>query len=338
MPDIITRARGAASAPIDAMRAACVELVGRSAPIARVKELLRRSALLDSGVLIVGERGVDAASVARELHTIGRPAAPWIAVECGTSNAARLDRALFGSSRSGPATDLESVSADSSIAAACGGTLFLQDCSELAAGAQARLARVARDAEVRIDDRIVATEWRLVASAPPTIDEDVRQNRFRSDLFRRLAVSRIDLPSLRDRFDDVPALAARVLADLAAATGPSPRSFTRAALSLLSALNWPGNLAELRSVIARVLAESGEDVIQIEQVLLALQLARTSTAFMPAGSLRDARLRFERDYIAAVLQHHGWRMADAAQTLGIQRPNLYRKARQLGIPLARANA
>ena len=91
-------------------------------------------------------------------------------------------------------------------------------------------------------------------------------------------------------------------------------------------------------MIARVLAESGEDVIQIEQVLLALQLDRTSTAFVPVGSLRDARLRFERDYIAAVLQHHGWRMADAAQTLGIQRPNLYRKARQLGIPLARATA
>jgi DNA-binding NtrC family response regulator len=77
-------------------------------------------------------------------------------------------------------------------------------------------------------------------------------------------------------------------------------------------------------------------LIPIEQVLPALQLDRANTTFVPAGNLRDARTRFERDYIASVLQHHGWRMAEAAQTLGIQRPNLYRKARQLGIPLSRA--
>ena len=78
------------------------------------------------------------------------------------------------------------------------------------------------------------------------------------------------------------------------------------------------------------------EVIQIEHLLPALQLDRAPTAFVPAGNLKEARLRFERDYIAAVLQHHGWKMADAAQTLGIQRPNLYRKARQLGIALTRA--
>ena len=103
----------------------------------------------------------------------------------------------------------------------------------------------------------------------------------------------------------------------------------------MGALTWPGNLAELRDAIERVVAETREEVIQIEQLLPALQLHRARAPFVPSGNLRDARLRFERDYIAAVLQHHDWRMAAAAQTLGIQRPNLYRKARQLGIPLAR---
>jgi len=84
-----------------------------------------------------------------------------------------------------------------------------------------------------------------------------------------------------------------------------------------------------------VASATREPAIQVEHVLPALQLDRAPLPFAPAGTLREARLRFERDYIAAVLQHHGWRMADAAQTLGIQRPNLYRKARQLGIPLAR---
>jgi DNA-binding NtrC family response regulator len=313
-----------------------IELAGSSPVIGRVHELLRRSALGDSNVLIVAERGVDAAAVARELHNLGSASAPWIALECGTGDAASIERAIFGAPRV-LSTEIESVSADSRLAAARGGTLYVQDVGELPAAAQARLARVARDGEVRIDGTVVSTGMRLVASAAPGIDDDVRENRFRADLYRRLAVTRIDLPSLRERLVDIPVLAARLLDELSTATELAPRSFTQAALALLSALHWPGNLAELRSVVERVLAENAGDTIQIEQLLPALQLDRASTAsFVPAGSLRDARLRFERDYIASVLQHHGWRMAEAAQTLGIQRPNLYRKARQLGIPLARA--
>jgi DNA-binding NtrC family response regulator len=313
-----------------------IELAGSSPVITRVHELVRRSALTDGNVLIVAERGVDVAAVARELHNLSGASAPWVVLECGAGDAASLERAIFGAPRVSLSTELESVSADSRLAAARGGTLFVQDVGELPAAAQARLARVARDGEVRIDGTVVATGTRLVASAAPAIDAEVRENRFRADLYRRLAVSRIDLPPLRERLVDIPLLAARLVDDLSGAASLSPRSFTQAALALLSALSWPGNLAELRGVIERVLAEHEGDVIQIEQLLPALRLDRANTAFVPVGSLRDARLRFERDYIASVLQHHGWRMAEAAQTLGIQRPNLYRKARQLGIPLARA--
>jgi DNA-binding NtrC family response regulator len=97
------------------------------------------------------------------------------------------------------------------------------------------------------------------------------------------------------------------------------------------------NASDTQSDLEAVSADTRIDVIQIEHVLPALRLDRAPAAFVPLGSLRDARLRFEREYIAAVLQHHAWRMADAARTLGIQRPNLYRKARQLGIPLARVS-
>jgi transcriptional regulator of acetoin/glycerol metabolism len=92
----------------------------------------------------------------------------------------------------------------------------------------------------------------------------------------------------------------------------------------------------VHDVIDRVLADTDGEVIELEQLLPALRLQRGAEPFTPVGSLREARMRFEREYIASVLQHHGWHMADAAQTLGIQRPNLYRKARQLGIPLTRA--
>ena len=334
-PDTLTLA--GRPARLFAANAGAVELVGRSNAIARVHELLRRAAASDSGTLITGETGTAVESVARELHGRSRQAtAPFVIVECGAADVASVDRLLFGPAADAEPTDLEPVTSDSRVAAAIGGTLFLQDVSELPASTQARLARIARDGEVRIDGAVVATMFRLVASASPGIDADVHAHRFRGDLYRRLTGMRIDLPPLRDRAEDVPVLAQRLLDDFAADGAPA-RTFTQTALALLGALTWPGNFAELRAAIERVVAETRAEVIQVEDLLPALQLLRAPAPFVPSGNLREARLRFERDYIAAVLRHHGWRMAEAAQTLGIQRPNLYRKARQLGIPLARVS-
>jgi len=314
-----------------------LELVGRSLAIVRTQELIRRAAQVDGGVLLVSDRGVDVESIAREIHERARrPAATFVHVMC-SSDPARLDSTLFGSAPENAPSDLEWISRDSLIAAACGGTLFLQDVVDLPSAVQARLARVARDGEVRLDGQAVATSLRFVASSAPGLEAEVHANRFRSDLYRRLSASRIDVPQLRERPDDVPALATRILDDWCAASGVAPRAFTQTALALLAALTWPGNVAELKSVVERAAKESNHDVIQVEDVLPALNLDRAPVKFTPSGQLREARLRFERDYISAVLQHHGWRMADAAETLGIQRPNLYRKARQLGIPLTRAS-
>jgi DNA-binding NtrC family response regulator len=315
-----------------------VELLGRSPAIMRVQELIRRAASLEGGILITAEAGADVESVAREIHHRGRSAdAPFVAVYCDDRDAASIDRLLFGQPAPETATDLESVAVDSGIAAARGGTLYLHGVTELRASTQAQLARIARDGEVRIDGVPVSTALRLIASAQPGIDADVHAHRFRSDLYRRLSVVRLDLPPLRDRPGDIPVLAVRLLQEACGTAGCPARTFTQAALALFGALTWPGNLAELRNAVQRVVAEGVDDVVQIEHLLPALQLNRAQSTFVPSGNLREARQRFERDYIASVLQHHEWRMAPAAQALGIQRPNLYRKARQLGIPLVRVS-
>jgi DNA-binding NtrC family response regulator len=315
-----------------------VELVGRSAAIIRVHEMIRRGAAVDGGALITAEAGADIEAVARELHQRGRsPASPYVSVYCDAADPASVDRLLFGNPAPDPSTDLEAVAADSCIAAARGGALYLHNVTELRASTQAQLARIARDGEVRIDGAPVATAIRFIASAQPGIDGDVHAHRFRADLYRRLSAVRIDLPPLRDRPDDVPALAARLLDDACAEAGRPARTFTPAALALFGAVTWPGNLEQLRTAVERVVAGGGDDVIQIEHILPVLQLHRAHSPFVPSGNLREARQRFERDYIASVLQHHDWRMAPAAQALGMQRPNLYRKARQLGIPLVRVS-
>src|SRR5262245_19659087 len=214
-------------------RISAPELVGRSAAITRVQELVRRAAALEGGVLLTAEPGTAVESVARELHARSRhAAAPYVIVECASGDAARIDRLLFGVTDDA-ATDLEAVSSDSRIAAARGGILFLQDVAELPAGPQARLARIARDGEVRINRATAPTAFRLVASASPGIDSDVYAHRFRADLYRRLSTVRIDVPPLSERPEDVPALVERLVEDICAARGLAPRTFTHAALALL---------------------------------------------------------------------------------------------------------
>src|SRR3954463_10966166 len=151
-----------------------VELAGHSPAVTRVHELLRRAAALDGGALITAEPGVDVEAVARELHQRGRgPAAPFVVVRCDAGDCVSVDRLLFGQPAPDSTTDLESVAADSAIAGACGGTLYLHAVTELRASTQAQLARIARDGEVRIGGEPVATALRLVASAQPGIDADV---------------------------------------------------------------------------------------------------------------------------------------------------------------------
>ena len=314
-----------------------IELIGQSAVAVRSRELVRRIAALDTAVLLVGESGIDVLSVAREIHERSRRSgAPLQVVACGEGDPASIDATLFGTSAFRD-TDLVVVSPESAVALARGGSLFLRDVVDLSSGTQARLARLLRDGEVRVSGAVVSTDLRLIASAGPSIDEDARAHRFRPDLYRRLSGSRIDLPPLRARAADIPALAERVLQEIGGASDTG-RTFTHAAQALLSALPWPRNLAGLREAIAQVVSSTDATALQIEPLLAVLQIERPAPVFTPIGTLREARLRFEREYIAAVLQYHGWHLAEAARTLGIQRPNLYRKARQLGIPLARRSS
>jgi two-component system nitrogen regulation response regulator NtrX len=199
--------------------------------------------------------------------------------------------------------------------------LFLTDLAELPAPVQQRLARLLRDGEVRLPRRStpVALDVRVIASTGSRLDPGLRE-----DLLRRLPLV-IEVPSFRQRRDDVPAIAEAMLA-----ARDRRRRFTPAALTVLSALPWRRNTAELAGLLDRLVATRRGEIRQ-EDVLAEVQLDRAPAR--PTGSLRDARRAFEREFIAAVLRDHAWQMRDAARALGIERANLYRKARQLGIPL-----
>lgn len=303
-------------------------LTGASEAASRARDALSYAAARRHPALIVAEPGCRPHDVARALHNVSRPGHPLIEVPGGL-DAADVAARLFGAVPPATDNDLEVAGPDSALLAAAGGTLFIEDVDDLPASAQRRLARILRDSEFAVPGgaQPVALACRLVATTSG--DPDARDGRLRDELLRRFRHCVIRIPPLRHRPSDLAALIER----LAGLAGAPARTFTQPALTVLAALPWPRNIDELAAVLSGVLASAGPLVRQ-EDVLARLPIEGAFTRIDTTASLRDARRRFEREYIAAVLERHHWRMSEAARTLGIERANLYRKARQLGISRA----
>jgi len=289
-----------------------------------------------SGVLFHGEAGTGRQLLAREMHRLtGRPG-PFVAVDCAEATLDELELALFGNAsrhtRNGDAhAHPERVAQGCRLLAARGGTLFLAHLADMPVRVQARLARVLRDGEVLAGDAAVPArlQLRAVGSAGPGWGEAVGEGRVRPDLFKRTALHRVNVPPLRERREDIPQLASWLLEAECAARGVAARAFHEPALTLLSALPWKRNVAELQGLVAALVVRVPRDVISLDDVLECVRLDGAAPPVPASGTLREARHRWEREYIASILERHKGRVADAARTLGIQRTNLYRKLREL---------
>ena len=313
-----------------------VSLAGPSAAADRARAAFTAAVRSRSSALIVADRGLDAEAIGRAIHESSSPGAPLIVIDCAAAGAQDVTRELFGTPSRGdpPHPGLDAVGATSALLRARAGTVYLKQILDLPSATQRRLARILRDGEVSVGGKRVPLRGRMIGEAPASVAVEVGEGHFRSDLFRRLSQICIAVPGLRDRPEDMPELAVRIGAEL---RGGVPPAFTQAALTVLSAPPWPGNLDQLRAVLDRVLPAAPAGPIRQEDVLAHLPIDGALARIAPHISLREARRQFEREYIASVLERHRWRMAEAARTLGIERANLYRKTRQLGI-MRRAGA
>jgi DNA-binding NtrC family response regulator len=305
------------------------ELIGTGPSVRRAADVARQAAGSGENVLIVAEAGFCLEGIALAIHQAGaRASEPFLAIDCGDP---QVVHQLFGSERNSRA-EYETAMAGSALAEAGKGTIFLADVSELPATAQLRLSRLMRDGEMRVRRSTAPIRFRLIASAPPSLEADVHQHRFRPELYRRLQRLRVDVPPLRDRPGDLPNVIGAVFDEICATRGVRC-ALAPAARTALAALRWAGNLEELRASLGRLVERCDGGLIRQEDVLADLQQldARPRAVLNTRASLREARQTFERDYIASVLEAYGWRMTDAARVLGIERANLYRKMRQLGI-------
>jgi DNA-binding NtrC family response regulator len=319
-----------------------IGIVGHSAAMRAVLELVQRAAAGRCGLLICGERGSGRETVARAIRALGpHRDAPFVVVDLNTDSGDAELQLLGEPIRQSPAGSdrrgLERLARESRLFDAAGGILFLENVTELPARAQTRLVRIMRDREVLLDETTepVELDVRVIATADLSLEAALEEGRLRRDLYERLSLIRIDVPPLRQRREDIPALATHFLKEACRRNKTSIKTLTRAALTLLSALPWRGNAPELKALLERLVLLVPHGLIRLEDVLSHIQLDGSVGPTGFDATLRQARARFERDYIGAVLQHHHGRIADAARVLGIQRTNLYRKMRRLNVMRAR---
>jgi two-component system response regulator AtoC len=304
------------------------ELLGESAPMLRLRELLTKVANAEGSILLSGETGTGKDVVARTLHArSGRRDGPFVALDCGAIPPNLLESELFGHAR-GAFTDAR-TERRGLCAQAHGGTLFLDEVGELPLALQPKLLRVLQERRVRPvgSDTEQPFDARVIAATNRDLEEAVERGSFRSDLFWRLAVFDVSLPPLRMRGNDVLLLAQRFVERFAELAGKQVVGISTPAAQRLLAYPWPGNVRELQNCIERAVALTGFDRIVVDDLPARVSSFRPGTALIASDD--PAELvpleEIERRYIQRVLQANAGNKTLAARTLGIDRKTLQRK-------------
>ena len=316
-------------------------LVAQSPAMRRVIELVKQAARGRAGVCVSGEPGTGRTLVARTIHRLANDQGnrPFVTEDCAGDTPQELERRLFGSTSvngqsTGPRASTEQVGKAGALYLARGGTLLLRNLVEAPARVQARLARVLRDREAVIVNgkrAVIELDIQPIATLDTGVDGAVAEGRLRADLYKQITQVRIDMPALRRRREDIPLLAVLILKQMCRAQGVNEKTFSRAVIQVLTALPWSGNVTELKALVETLVTSVDRPVIHLEDLLEHARLDGGAEPVDVGATLRDAKARFERDCISAVLARHHGRVPEAAKALGIQRTNLYRKIRQLNV-------
>jgi two-component system, NtrC family, nitrogen regulation response regulator NtrX len=312
------------------------EIIWSGPAMERLMAQIERVAASESRVAIQGETGTGKELVARTIHQkSARHAGPFVTLNCAAVPAELIESELFGHEK-GSFTGAAARHIGK-FEHAAGGTLFLDEIGDMPLAMQAKLLRVLEEGEIeRVGgDKPIPVDARVVVATHRNLEEMVRQGAFRADLFHRVYVFPLVLPPLRERAEEIPALAEYFAAQVASQNSWKPKRFSTEALEVLKRYAWPGNVRELRNVVERVLLLSAGEAITAEEVNLALPVSRNGGAVSSAASgPLGARLEsFEREVLLAELRRNHHHMTNTARALGLERSHLYKKCQQLGIDL-----
>ncbi|MGK5084817.1 sigma-54 dependent transcriptional regulator [Bdellovibrionota bacterium FG-1] len=328
-------------------------LVGDSAPMRQIQDLIKRVAPTTGSVLITGENGTGKELVAQSIHALSaRFNKPFVEINCAAIPEELIESELFGHERGAftGATSLRRGKFD----LAHGGTLFLDEIADMSLKTQAKILRILQEQKFeRVGGaQTIQVDVRIVAATNKDLKAEIAKGTFREDLFYRLNVVPFHIPALRDRKDDIPVLAQYFLKEFATSHGRSPRVLTEEGFKVLQAYSWPGNVRELKNLIERVIiltteAEEGspitaahllahlkDEVLSLkweDEALSGPSESAAAAAAVQSKNLRDARHEFEKEFILKTLRENNFNISKCAQILGVERSHLHRKIKSFGI-------
>ena len=310
--------------------AAFTNIIGSSEPMQKVFSVMEKVIPNKSNILITGESGTGKGLVAQAIHEAGpRKNNPFIAINCGAIPENLLESELFGHKKGA----FTSANEDKKglITMANSGTLFLDEIGELPQALQVKLLHFLQTKELTPvgDTRVISVEVRIISATNADLTQRVKEGRFREDLFYRLNVIEIHMPSLRERRDDIPVLIKHYLAIAAKEAGKTIKDIDYEAMRALLSYDWPGNIRELRNTIERATVLADGEVITMHDLtdkFRTLDIEGVSTS-----SLRQALDEFEREYIRRSMTENKGNKEAAANKLGVDLATLYRKLKKLRI-------
>lgn len=303
------------------------EMVGVCDKMKGVFHLIRKVATVDVPVLITGETGTGKEMAARAIHERSfRANKPFIPINCGAIPQNLLESELFGYEK-GAFTGADKQ-VKGRIEYAAGGTLLLDEIGELPLSLQVKILRFLEDYKIeRVGGRKgIEVDLRVIAATNRDLEKDVAEGRFREDLYYRLNVVAVRMPSLHERGDDIVIMAELFLRQYAGKLGKNIRGFTREALTALKAHHWPGNVRELINRIRRGVVMTEQQWITPENLELINAVRQRHQE-----SLKEATKGFQRELVKDTIDRHSWKITDAAKALKVSRSDMYYIMKKLGI-------
>jgi two-component system, NtrC family, nitrogen regulation response regulator NtrX len=317
------------------------ELVGGGPAMNKLLAQIDRVAASETRVCILGETGTGKELVARAIHEKSpRRENPFITLNCAAVPAELIESELFGHEK-GAFTGAAAKHLGK-FEQAEGGTLFLDEIGDMPVSMQAKLLRVLEEGEVeRVGgDKPIRVNVRVLVATHRNLEDLVKQNAFRRDLFHRVYVFPLVLPPLRERPEDFADLVAHFARQVAAQNNWKEKLFAPDAIAELRRYPWPGNVRELRNVVERLILLSAEDAVTAADVGMVVpttpsesSISSTSSTSISSGTLVERTEAFEKEVLLAEIKRHNFHMTNVARALGLERSHLYKKCQQLGIDL-----